>query len=427
MTLRRVLLFILLLAFLPLKTYAASITLEEERKYGRQMYSQIASSIPINNDPYISIYLRTVKDRLEEVAKPPFSIVFTIIDSPTIDAFASIGGYVYMTTGLVAMCDTEAEFAGVLSHEYAHIAKRHIAKTLEKQKYVNWTTLATLLAAALVPGAQAKGAALMTGLGAAQQMSINYTRENEEEADRVGAFNADKAGYGGLGTAEFLKKLRMTAGEKTIPQYLLTHPYHDERIIRIENDWRGSQVTADTSFFPYIAVRAQILHGSAGAGIEEIWVNKYLKNRDNPVHAYAAALVFSSKGNFNEAIRITNGIDSRYTNMFRGEILVNAAKYNDAIKALKDESNPIARLYLARAYPDIYNKLGKQLGMMGNHGAGYEYLGRYYMEIGKEDLARTNFEKAINKYGINTKEGKALLKTLEELFPKKRKNSQKDT
>jgi predicted Zn-dependent protease len=443
MRLKSTVLLFVLLSFVPLKAYSAAITLEEEKKYGKQMYLQIANSVAVNNDPYISIYLRTVKEKLETTANPPFPIVFTLIDAPTVDAFASIGGFVYITTGLIAICDKEEEFAGVLSHEFAHISKRHVAKAIEKQKYVNWTTLAAVLAAAIVPGAQAKSAALVTGMGAAQQMSINYTRENEEEADRIGAINADKAGYGGLGTAEFLRKLRMTSGGKTVPQYLLTHPYHDERIIRIEHDWKNSKITADTSFFPYLVARAQILHSKAGLGVEEIWINRYMKNKDDPVNAYAAALIYSSKGNLEESIRTINNINSPYKNIFLGEMLINASRYKEAAAVLKEERNPIARLFLAKAYegsgdremaantywqlqeyagtyPDIYNRMGRLLGMMGNEGAGYDYLGRYYMEVGKEDLARVHFEKAINKYGINTKEGKAVLKTLEESFPRKR-------
>ncbi|MBA4417447.1 MAG: hypothetical protein C0392_06015 [Syntrophus sp. (in: bacteria)] len=432
---------IILLFILPFRAYG-TITVEEEKKYGKEMYLQIASSVPVNNDPYISLYLRSVKERLESISNLPFPIVFTVINSPTVDAFASIGGYVYITTGLIGLCDKEEEFAGVLSHEFAHIIKRHVAKGMEKQKYINWGMLAALVAAALVPNPQAKGAALVTGMASAQQMAISYTRENEEEADAVGAFNADKAGYGGLGTADFLRKLRATSGGKLVPQYLLTHPYHDERIMKIENDWRGSKVTVDTSFFPFLVVRAQTLHDRAGLGTEEIWINRYLKNKADPVSAYAAALVYSSKGNIEESIRIINDINSPFKNIFLGEILVNANKYKEAIVVLRNESNPIGRLYLAKAYegsgereiaaytylglrnygntyPEIYYRLGMLSGVMGHEGMGYEYLGRYYMETGRDDLARNNFEKAVNRYGINTKEGKEILRILD-TFPKKK-------
>ena len=84
---------------------------------------------------------------------------------------------------------------------------------------MTWSTLATIIAAALVPGAAGKSAIMAAGLGGAQQMAITYTREYEEEADALGAINADRAGYSGLGTAEFLKKLRATSDNKMVPRY----------------------------------------------------------------------------------------------------------------------------------------------------------------------------------------------------------------
>jgi len=431
---------ILLLLSFPFRLFG--ITVEEEKKHGREMYFEIARAVPVNNDVYISFYLRTVKERLEAVTALDFPIVFTVIESPTVDAFASIGGYVFITTGLIALCDNEEELAGVLAHEFAHISKRHVAKSIEKQKFMTWTTLATMLAAALIPSAAGKGAIMAAGMGGAQQMAITYTRENEEEADAVGAINADKAGYGGLGTAEFLKKLRATSDNRMVPRYLLTHPYHGERIVKIEADWRGSKARLDTSFFPFITARAQILYSTPGLGIEEIWMNRYLRDKTDPVNCYAAALIYSMKGDADESVRVASSIKSPYRDIFLGEILVKAGKYREAADLLKNESNPIARYFLGRAfegegdrqmavrtykellgyanaYPELYNKLGMLSGGMGNEGDGYRFLGSYYLVLGNVDQARMSFEKAVNRYGINSKSGKEVMTILDRLPGKK--------
>ncbi|MCX5799457.1 MAG: M48 family metalloprotease, partial [Proteobacteria bacterium] len=71
--------------------------------------------------------------------------MLTIIESQSVDAFATPGGYVYITTGLIGLCDKEEELAGVLAHEFAHIGRRHIAKRMEKQKYINVGMLASML------------------------------------------------------------------------------------------------------------------------------------------------------------------------------------------------------------------------------------------------------------------------------------------
>ena len=127
---------------------------------------------------------------------------------------------------MIEQCDKEEEIAGVLAHEFAHVGRRHVAKNLEKEKYINWAMLAAMLAAVLVPSDQGKSAIMSTSIGAGQAMALKYTREAEEDADRVGMLMAEKAGYSGLGAAEFLKKLRVTGSDKLLPQYLLTHPYN---------------------------------------------------------------------------------------------------------------------------------------------------------------------------------------------------------
>ena len=441
MKLKCLFLIALLLTILPFRAYG--LTIEEEKKYGKQMYNEIALAVPVNNDVYMSLYLRTVTDRLEAVTSLQFPIIFTIIDSPTVDAFAAVGGYVFITTGLIALCETEDELAGVLGHEFAHISRRHVAKSVEKLGFLNWTTLAALAAAALIPNPAAKAAILAGSTAGAQQLVITYTRENEEEADALGAVNADKAGYSGLGTAAFLKKLRATSDNIQVPRYLLTHPHHAERIIKIESMWRDSKVRVDMSFFPYLVARAQILHANPAVGVEEIWLNKYRRDSTNPVNVYAAALIYSMKGDVNQSLEIIKSINSPQRNIFIGEILVNDRKFREAAETLKNETNPIGRYFLARAYegdediskaintykglaryadryPEVYNRVGMLSGQIGNEGEGYEWLGRYYLEIGNIQIARTSLERAVNKYGINSKEAKNVMKVLDTL-PGKRK------
>jgi predicted Zn-dependent protease len=425
---------IFLLLFLPVHLYA--ITIEEERKYGQEIYLEIANSAKINNDPYISIYLQNIKNSLESAYSLPFPIVLTVIESNSVDAFATIGGYVYLTTGLIGMCDKEEEVAGVIAHEFAHIAKRHVAKRLEKEKYINIGMLATLIAGILIPDPKAKETILATGSASAMALSLKYSREDEDEADRVGAYIADKAGYGALGTADFLKKLRSGGSDKVLPQYLLTHPYHEERIVKIESAWAGSKSRIAGTFFPYLLVRIKVLHVPFKEGMRDLWTNRYAKNRNDPQNAYGVSLIYSLTGNAKESVHIARAMNSPYRNMFLGEILVNARQFEDAILVLRDETSPISRFFLAKAYegygdremaldifgellqygkiyPDIYYRYGMLMGRSGNQGRGYEYLGRYYMETGKQDIARNNFEKAITKYGINSQEAKNILKLLD--------------
>ncbi len=425
---------IFFILFLPMEVY--SLTIEEEKKYGREIYREIAASATINNDPYITMYFDGIKDRLERSASLSFPIVLTIIESNTVEAFATIGGYVYLTTGLIGMCDDEEEVAGVMAHEFAHIAKRHIAKRLEKEKFINIGMLATLIAGMLIPDPRAKETILATGSASAMAMSLKYSREDEDEADRTGAYIADKSGYGGLGTAKFLKKLRTGSGDKVLPQYLLTHPYHEERIVKIERAWAGSESRIEGAFFPYLKVRIKVLHAPFTEGMRDAWKKRYIRDSNDPLAQYGMSLADSLAGNTSDAVRIAKEINSPFRNLLLGEILVNCREYKDAIDLLQDEKSPVSRFFLAKAYegygdrrealdilnellqygriyPEIYYRYGMLMGRSGDQGAGYEYLGRYYLETGREDLARSNLEKAVLKYGINSQEAVEILKLLD--------------
>ncbi len=425
---------IFLILFLPMQLYG--LTLEEERKYGQEVYLQIANSVAVNTDPYISIYLGNIKDNLEAAANLPFPMVLTVIESTSVDAFTTPGGYVYLTTGLIGMCDKEEEVAGVIAHEFAHNAKRHIAKRLEKDKYINIGMLAALMAGMLIPDPKAKSTILATGSASAMALSLKYSREDEDEADRVGASIADKAGYGALGTADFLKKLRSGGGDKALPQYLLTHPYHEERIVKIEKAWAGSKSRIDGAFFPYLLVRTKVLHSPLTEGMRDTWVNKYRKDINDPLTIYGISLMYSFIGNASDSVRIVKSINSPYRSLLLGEILVNARQFEDAISVLRGETSPISRFFLAKAYegygdrgaalevlngllqygkiyPEIYQRYGMLMGRGGNQAKGFEYLGWYYLETGKQHLARSNFEKAVTKYGINSQEARDILRLLD--------------
>jgi predicted Zn-dependent protease len=427
---------VFLLIIFPVHTVA--LTVAEEKKYGREIFSEIAKSATINNDIFISFYIEEMKERLEVNASLPFSVQITVIESPAVDAFATIGGYVYVTTGLIALCDRNPELAGVLAHELAHIGRRHIAKRMEKQKTINITMLTALVLSLLVGDSTTKGAIVATGAASAQTMALKYSREDEEEADRFGAITAEKSGYGGRGVAGFLKKLKLTGTDTTLPQYLLTHPYHDERIARIERSYPETRVPDDTSIFPYLVVRAKILYGAEGLSPQDIWPNRHLKDRNDPLNGYGAALVYAKKGNIDEALEILSAMNSPFKKLFMGDTMVNARRFEEAITVLKNEPSPIGRFILARAYegrgdlkdaaellkgivrygdtyPAIYQRLGMDLGRMGSVPQGYEYLGKYYMRMGRYDLAKNHIEKAIAQYGVNSPEGRNLMGVLDEM------------
>lgn len=438
---KRLAVLTILLCFLPFSVLG--LTLDEEKKYGREVYLDMAQSSKFYNDPFLSLYLGKIKERLEAATSLPYPVKVTIIESQTPNAFAMIGGYVYMTTGLLELCDQEEEVAGVLAHELAHLSRRHIAKRAEKEKVLSAGMIAGVLAAMLL-----KSPALMTtSMASAQAVALKYSREDEDEADRVGLATAERAGYSGRGIADFLKKLRQTGLEKDLPQYLLTHPYSDERMMKI-NDYSTLRLTTvDVSLFPLLVERLRIMHNLFSPVVEETVMKRYAKDPADAVNAYSAGLVLSLKGQTEKSLEVVRRINSPHRPLLISEMLLNGQRFSEVVDILKKPSRPLERLLLAKAYeglgslsrsaeilssltgeaksyPEIYQRLGMVLGRQGNQAGGYEYLGRYYYEVGREEAAKTNLEKAVAKYGINSRESKELLVLLGEMKKQKDKKTQ---
>jgi beta-barrel assembly-enhancing protease len=426
----------LLLCFLPLTSFG--LTLEEERKYGREVYLEMARSSRFYDDPFLSLYLAKIKERLEAATSLPYPVKLTIVEARAPNAFAMIGGYVYMTTGLLEMSDSEEEVAGVLAHELGHLSRRHIAKRADQDKFLSAGMIAALLAGMLL-----KSPALMTtGLASAQTVALKHSREDEDEADRVGLATAERAGYSGRGIAEFLKKMRQAGLEKLLPQYLLTHPYSEERMKNINALSTLRQTTVDVSLFPVLVERLRIMRNLFTPMVEETVLKRYAKDPTNIVNAYSACLVFSMEGRTDKALEVVRTINSPYRTLFTAEILIKGQRFQDAIDTLGGQPRPLERLLLAKAYeqsgalaqsaevlnglvpeakyyPEIYQRLGMALGRQGNQAGGYAYLGRYYYEVGREDAAKVNLEKAVAKYGMNSPESKELLDLLTQMKKQK--------
>ncbi len=434
---------VLLLCF-PLNLWP--LTLAEEAKTGREIHLEVLRVFRLNNDPYVCLYMGRIVKQLEPNAGVPFPVRITVVESNVPNAFATMGGYTYVTTGLIEMADREEEVAGVLSHELAHVGRRHVTKRIEKEKSLSWATLAGVLLGtlgAMVPGAGALGPALMTStMAASQTMSLKYSREDEDDADNYGLLTAEQSGYSGHGLSDFLKKIRSTESEKSIPQYLLTHPYSDVRASRIESRITLQKTKVRTDFFPYIQARLKILNKPLGPAIEDTWMGRYQKDPNDPVAAYGVALLYTLKGNTAKAEEIIQGMESPYKDLFLGEIYVRTQRFKEAITVLRPQTDPIAAYFLASALegsgdligaaetlknlfpykdnlPIIYQKYGMIVGRLGYDALGYEYLGRYYLEIGRPQVARNYLEKSAAKYGRNSQEGKEVQVLIEETSDKK--------
>jgi beta-barrel assembly-enhancing protease len=213
-------------------TAKPSFTIEDENKLGKEFYDKLQKGNLLLQNEQANSYITLLGKRILGYSeKAPFDFQFSIIKSSAINAFATPGGYVYLNQGLINLAENEAELAGVLAHEIAHVNGRHIAEIIDKSTKLNIATLAAVLASVFLGGGGEGTAAMASfSMAAATTLSLKYSRQQEEAADRTGLSYLVAAGYDGRAMLDFLKIMRrFEYYSNTIPSYFLTHPGTDER------------------------------------------------------------------------------------------------------------------------------------------------------------------------------------------------------
>ena len=211
-----------------------------EQRLGAQIMREIRWRDPAYlGDVEVEDYLNRLGDRLVAAgagAGLPFQ--FFGVSDPTLNAFAMPGGNIGVHTGLILAAQSESELAGVLSHEIAHVTQRHIARMVGKQSQTGMLMLASLLVAVLAAksSAQVSQAAIMTGQAAGLSSQLAYSRDFENEADRLGVQNLAAAGFDVRGMVSFFERLQKNARlyENNAPAYMRTHPLTGDRITEME-------------------------------------------------------------------------------------------------------------------------------------------------------------------------------------------------
>ncbi|MEK6335518.1 MAG: M48 family metallopeptidase [Acidobacteriota bacterium] len=201
--------------------------IESEVRMGRQLAAEVDKEAKFIDDPIITEYVNRVGQNivLHSDAKIPFTI--KVIDSDEVNAFALPGGFFYVNKGLVLAADNEAELAGVMAHEIAHVAARHAMETEAKMRAMDLGVLAGILL-----GGGIIGNVLYNGGGFFESLAfLKFTRGAEEEADKLGVQYMWAAGYDPNAMATMFEKLEAKNKKKpgTISKLFATHPAPPDR------------------------------------------------------------------------------------------------------------------------------------------------------------------------------------------------------
>ena len=218
----------------------ASFSGLEERRLGDEIMREVRADRSYYDDAEATDYVAALGNRLvSRGSDSRQDLQFFLLQDRQINAFALPGGFVGINSGLLLAAQSESEVASVMAHEIAHVTQRHIARIIEQQKHSTVMSLAAFAVAVLAArvNSDVSNAALAIGQGAAVQNLINFTRDHEREADRVGLQILEQAGFDPRSMALFFERLQRATRvyDGGAPSYLRTHPLTHERIADIQN------------------------------------------------------------------------------------------------------------------------------------------------------------------------------------------------
>ena len=344
----------------------STLSIGQEMQMGDYYVRQLRGSAPLINDPLLVQYINGLGMRLVAHAnsvRTPFH--FYLINNDQINAFAFFGGNVVLHSALFRYSDNESELASVMAHEISHVTQRHLARAMEDQKRnapLTWVgALGSILLAMASP--QAGMAALTGTLAGTQQGMISFTRQNEEEADRIGIQVLQRSGFDPQAMPMFMGKLLDESRYSTRPpEMLLTHPLPESRLADARNRANQMRPVVVQSSADFYLAKARTLgmytngDNKLGTALLNAWDKGNI--RQQQAAQYGRALLAMESNNFDQARKTLQPLlnadpqNAWYLDLAT-DIDLGQKKTSDAINRLKNarelRTNPVLQLNLANA------------------------------------------------------------------------------
>lgn len=328
-----------------------AISIDKEIQIGDILMRQLRGQAPLLSDPLLEEYLQDLGNRLVVQAdNVKFPFKFFMINNADINAFAFFGGHIGVHTGLIFNSDNESELASVLAHEVAHVTQRHIARKIQAQQKSSPLQLASIFGSVLLAMAdpEAGMAALSATNAAAQQASINYTRANEREADRIGIQVLAQSGYDPNAAATFFGKLAEKYRLRSTPfAYLLTHPLPQSRIADARSRASSYNVRQVPERLSFHLAKARITARFYGNPKDNIVVFQDMLDKQHYVFKqsalYGLALSYFENEQYAQAQKIINQlIENDSNNLFyldlAADLSIAQKDYAPAIAMLSEQA-----------------------------------------------------------------------------------------
>jgi hypothetical protein len=243
-------------------------SIEREIALGHQLSLEVEQSAKLVTDPIVTEYINRIGQNLvrNSDARVPFTI--KILDTDEVNAFALPGGFFYVNSGLILAADDEAELAGVMAHEIAHVAARHATKNMTRAQIWNMASVPLIFIGGPVAYAISEVASI-----AIPMTYLKFSRDAEREADLLGLQYDYAAGYDPHAFVEFFEKLNVDGKKKhsALAKAFATHPMNADRITAAQDEIRKylpdrPEYVVDTSEFQNVKTRLLSLENGRRLG-----------------------------------------------------------------------------------------------------------------------------------------------------------------
>lgn len=423
-------------------TSSSIMSAQQEHQLGRAWLSMLRGAVPTMDDPVLKNFVESHVYSLAETSQlDDRRLTFVLINSPQLNAFAAPGGVVGVNGGLFLNAYTEAEFASVMAHELAHLSQRHFARNLQQQERMRIPMMTAMLAGVILAaagGGDVGIAALASTQAAAIQEQRRFSRQNEQEADRIGLTNLERAGYDPEAMPDMFERLaKMGRFSRTPPEFLLTHPVTQSRIAdsrnRAEQLKNGGQ--QDSVEYQMMRARVQLHHEqSPGLAAQRFRILLEEHEGEHAAARYGLVLALTRGGQYEEAGKVLEPLltaenDNVTVNLAAVQLDINRGKLDlalarvDRLLQINPDNYPLQEakadiLLRARRYeeaekvinrlasqrdtdPDVWYLAAEIRGLAGNIIGVHTARAEYFMLAGDLDQAAEQLDLAATRAADN--------------------------
>lgn len=448
-----------------LPTRSSAFSIGEERDIGEQLLLAVRSEFELIDDPDVAQYINRLAQQVLAIAGPQyFDYHFFVVNNEQFNAFAAPSGLIFFNSGLIKTMQSEDQLLSVLAHEVAHVVSRHLSTRIAKQEKVSAASLLFGLAS-LAVGNPALTQGLFSGaLAANQTAGLTFSRQDEEQADRLAFGWLRIMGRNPIAMESMLKSMRRITRYRSeqLPPYLLTHPNPEDRLDYVQSLLELERRKIDNPLpdegggtFSFLRFKYRVLSQSIDPEDLRVHCANTLASTEDPVQTamahYGLALLSTLENNFKEAHKHLSVVESEFPGrdilkVDRAAVYIAEGELDKGVRLLrsmykrdptdmyctfifagamarKGELEAAEKFYLEVAknipeYSQAYYELARVNSGQGKRGASSFYLAKYYLYEGRVNHAKQylrRVEKDPQVPQTLQEEAGAILKRLKEL------------